>query len=54
MLESVIWAESTWGHRTFTEVVLVDSNLSDRLKLFGHHDDCFLTCNYKVLMLFHL
>lgn len=33
-----------WSHCTFTEVILVDSNLSDRLKIFGHHDDCFLTC----------
>lgn len=42
---------SIWSHRTFTKVVLVDSDFSDRLKVFGHHDDCFLTCEHRLLVI---
>lgn len=35
-------------YRTFAKVVLVDSHLSDRLEVFGHHDDCFLSCKHMI------
>lgn len=52
MCPSVSPTEAIWCHRTFTKVILVDSNLSDRLKVFGHHDDCFLTCEHKLLVIY--
>lgn len=40
---------SILSQRTFTKVVLMDSHLSDGLKVFGHHDDRFLACEQKAI-----
>lgn len=41
------------SHCTFTKVILVDSNLSNWLKVFCHHDDCFLPCEHKQMTVYY-